>query len=245
MNSVPEFSASKRSYRSEIMDSLEFDRIEYRKALDQIEIINQWTLGYAPTIKAVSRLVDLARLKQFNRPIRILDIGFGGGDTLRVIAAWAKQKGVSVELTGVDLNPWAKDVAESKTSESHSIRFISKNAFELSPDESYDIILNALFMHHLNDEEIIRMLRWMSTHAKLGWFINDLHRSQIAYSFIKVATRLAGACNMVKKDAPLSVARSFTKSDWFNYIERAKIDRAQTEVKWHISFRYGVFWSRP
>ena len=40
-----------------------------------------------------------------------------------------------------------------------------------------DIVVSSLMAHHLEDEEIIALLRWMEATAQLGWFINDLERS--------------------------------------------------------------------
>ena len=39
-----------------------------------------------------------------------------------------------------------------------------------------DIVVSSLLAHHLEDEEIVALLRWMESTAQVGWFINDLER---------------------------------------------------------------------
>jgi hypothetical protein len=52
-------------------------------------------------------------------------------------------------------------------------------------DKTYDLIINSLTMHHLTDQEIVKLMQWMTAHARIGWSISDLDRRAIAYYFIK------------------------------------------------------------
>jgi hypothetical protein len=38
------------------------------------------------------------------------------------------------------------------------------------------VIVSSHFAHHLSDADLVRFLRWMEGAARLGWFVNDLHR---------------------------------------------------------------------
>ena len=91
-------------------------------------------------------------------------------------------------------------------------------------------------MHHFTDEELIIMLQWMKANAKIGFFINDLHRHPIAYHFIKIATKLFSGSYLVKNDAPLSVLRGFKKKEWENILLKAGIKHYTIQWKW--AFRY-------
>lgn len=227
-----------RLNKEELLDGSEFDFREYETTLRQLEIINHLTQGYAPTLAALKEIVRRVR----GRKLRVLDIGFGGGDTLRAIAKWAHREKVDLELSGVDLNPWAREYARRRTPESWGIRFRTMNVFDVPGDEEYDVILNALFMHHLSDAQIVPLLKWMSERACVAWFINDLQRHPLAYHFIKQATRLAGFNRMIQNDAPLSVARSFTLDDWRSYLRQAGLDEKSVRIRRLWSFRYGLLW---
>ena len=231
-------SLAKRSYSLELMDSGGFKYEELKQTLEQLRLINVLTDGYRPTFHAIESLLPKSR------PVRILDLGFGYGDMLRKIYVWAKSHGIAVELTGVDINPWAVDIAQRATPPDMPIQFQARNIFDFRSDEKFDIIINSLFMHHLKDAEILKVIEWMQEHSEQGWFINDLHRHPVAYYFIKVFTRAFGFNRLIQNDAPLSVARSFSRVEWENYLLQAKIPLKQARIHWHWTFRYGVLFQK-
>ena len=55
-------------------------------------------------------------------------------------------------------------------------RWLTGDALEYRPEQAVDIVVSSLMMHHLKDEEIIALLRWMEVTAQVGWF--DLERSE-------------------------------------------------------------------
>jgi SAM-dependent methyltransferase len=233
-------SMNARVDQPELMDLGDFGPTEYRRTLEELELINRLTDGYTPTLRAIARLA--ARTDR--RPLRILDVGFGYGDTLRAIATWAAKEKLEVELIGVDLNPEARMIAESATLPEQKIAYHTGDAFEFESGE-VDIVINSLFMHHLSDRQIPKFLEWMTEKARVGWFINDLHRHPVAYQFIKYASRALGFTRMIRHDAPLSVARSFRRRDWNGYLAEAHVPSGSVTTHWHWSFRICVLFEKP
>jgi trans-aconitate methyltransferase len=172
--------------------------------------------------------------------ISVIDIGCGGGDMLRRIWKWARERHFHLELIGIDLNPWSKKSAEQVTPSDAPIRFETANVFSLDPSRRADFIVSSLFAHHLTDGELIRFIQWMDRHATRGWFINDLHRHPLPCFFIKYAVRLLFANRMIQHDAPVSVARAFTASEWRHLLGEAGIPAEKTKIEWFFPFRYGV-----
>jgi SAM-dependent methyltransferase len=80
------------------------------------------------------------------------------------------------------------------------------------------------------DGEALRFLQWMEKHAEIGWFINDLSRSEFAYRFIRVFTRMAWLHPFVQQDAPISIARSFVPDDWQRLCGAAGLKDAGVEI---------------
>ena len=80
----------------------------------------------------------------------------------------------------------------------------------------------------------------MNEQATHGWFINDLHRHFIPYFFIKWVTHLLPVNRLVKNDAAVSVARSFTAEEWWRIIDEAGIARDRIKIKWFFPFRYSI-----
>jgi len=208
------------------------------ECLSQLEIINIGTLAYRPTLLWLSRV--LASFKP-GRPVTIFDIGCGGGDMLRKIAGWAARKGIAVDLVGIDINPLAKRVAEKHTPKTAPIRYETADIYTLGPDRRADFIISSLFTHHLDDAELRRFIGWMDAHAEQGWLSNDLHRHPVAYYGIKyILAFMPFAHPIVRNDAPVSVARAFTKEEWCTQLKDAGIPERQTTIEWHVPFRYSV-----
>lgn len=229
---------ARRSSASELMDTEAVPFEEFRQCLRHLETVNRWTFAYRPTFAWLNRIAD--RLEDRQQPLTILDVGSGHGDMLRRIADWAERRRIAVELRGVDLNPWSARAAMQATPANSPIRFVTSNVFDLPDDRPADLILSSLFTHHLADAELIRFLRWMTKQARVGWFVNDLHRHALPYHFIRSVMRLVPANRMVRHDAPVSVARAFTRQDWQRLIAEANLDPARISVKWFFPFRYGV-----
>ena len=216
------------------MDDLTLATDALRQNLDELATINTWLGGYRPVLDALARL--RARFPA-GRPLRVADLGSGGGDTLRHVARWARRNGVPVELTGIDANPFMLDYAAAKSTAYPEISYRQLDIF--SPEfraEPYDILTCSLFCHHFPDEELVPLLRQWQQQAGVAVVINDLHRHWLAYHSIKWLTRRLGGSYLVRHDAPLSVARAFRRADWVALLARAGI--TQYELRWRWAFRW-------
>lgn len=228
---------TRRSTCLEIMDTKSFSFEEFNHYLQVLERINFWTIAYRPTLNFFKQA--LGRMPP-QRTISILDVGCGNGDMLRQIGIWAQKHHINVKLAGVDLNPMAKLSAERAMPIGMPIYFETANIFDIHPAQPVDFIICSLFAHHLTAEENIRVLSWMNENAVLGWFINDLHRHSLPYTFIKYAIRFLCSNPYVQHDAPLSVARAFKKNDWLPILKEAGVPITKARIKWFFPFRYCV-----
>jgi 2-polyprenyl-3-methyl-5-hydroxy-6-metoxy-1,4-benzoquinol methylase len=225
-----------RASGPELMDDLTLANEALRQNLDELETINTWLGGYAPVLNALARLH--ARFPT-NRPLRVADLGSGGGDTLRHMAQWARKKGVALELTGIDANQFMLDYATAKSTDYPEISYRKFDIF--SPEfqsEPYDVLICSLFCHHFTDDELVVLLRQWQQQAQVAVVINDLHRHWLAYHSIKWLTRLLGGSYLVRHDAPLSVARAFRRADWVALLAKAGI--TNYELRWRWAFRWQV-----
>ena len=224
---------SRRSSERELMDG-DVDYETFRGCLRDLARVNIMSLGYRPTLGFLERLRRAGRL-DLGRPVEILDAGSGYGDTLRAVAAWAARHGVAVRLTGVDLNPHAARAAAEATPEGVPVRWLTGDAFDHRGEA--DVILSALFAHHLDDDAVVRFLRWMEARAG-AWFVNDLHRHPgpaRAFEPLAAALRLHP---FVRHDGPVSFRRAFVPVDWHGFLARAGIEGA--EVRRAAPFRLCV-----
>ena len=117
---------------------------------------------------------------------------------------------------------------------------MTANLFDYRPGGPVDIVLSALFAHHLDDDEVVRFLRWMEATARLGWFVSDLHRHTVPWHVFRAWSRLAGWHRFVQHDGPVSIARAFTRADWQGLVAQAGLPPDSVEIAWHAPFRLCV-----
>lgn len=199
---------------------------DFRGCLHSLEQINRWLLGYRPTLAWLER-----RPHGLRNPLHIADVGSGGGDLLRKIAGWARKRGIAVQLTGIDLNPYAARAAAESTPKELGITWVTCNALEYRPENKIDVIVSSLMAHHMEDEEIVALLRWMEANAEAGWFINDLERSEQSCRMFGWLDRLAGWHPFVRHDGFVSFRRAFREKDWERLLTAAKIAQKDVTVE--------------
>jgi SAM-dependent methyltransferase len=199
---------------------------DFRDCLRSLEQINRWLLGYRPTLTWLKRLPHGLR-----DPVHILDVGSGGGDLLRKIAGWARKRSIAVQLTGIDLNPHAARAAAESTPKELGITWMTGDALEYWPEKPVDIVVSSLMAHHLEDEEVVALLRWMEASARLGWFINDLERSEWSCRMFGWVEKVARWHRFVRHDGPVSFRRAFREEDWARLLTSAGVPREAVTVE--------------
>jgi len=227
-----------RSNTEELMDTELAGFDELRACLVDLTQVNGLTLAYRPTLAFFDRLAERGLPK--GRPLEVVDVGSGYGDMLRKVDAWAQRRGVAVSLTGIDLNPLARSAAVEATPRGRPIRWITANAFAYDPPSGIDVVISSLFTHHLTDPEVTRFLAWMEASARLGWFVNDLHRHPLPYHFFRHFAKVARYHRFVQHDGPVSVARAFVRNDWRGLLALAGVPEGAAQIAWWLPFRFCV-----
>jgi len=220
-----ELDFSRRADLHELMDE-PCDREVLRACLRDLARVNQWFLGYRPVLDWLKGMSRASR----NGPLRILDVGCGYGDGLRRIENWAREFGVAVKLTGLDLNPDAVAIAVEATLPGSAIQWLATDVFEHKMAEPAHLVVSSLFTHHLPDGDVVRFVRWMEAHAELGWFVNDLSRAPIPYHLFRWFSRAARLHPFVQHDGPVSFLRAFVADDWRRLCSLAGLGDDQIEI---------------
>ena len=219
-----------RSYQSELLDRPDIPFEDIRRNMQELNFINTWLGGHDITLAGLQPLVHRSK------PLTICEIGCGGGDNLAAIERWCRKNSILASFIGIDINPFCIEVAAKRLP--NGTKLIASDYKEALFDQPPDIIFSSLFCHHFTDREMVKQLQWMQANARLGFFINDLHRHSAAYYSIKVLTQLFSKSYLVKNDAPLSVARGFTKKEWIQLFNLAGISNFSIQWKW--AFRWLV-----
>jgi SAM-dependent methyltransferase len=214
-----------RARLSELMDQ-PCSREELQACLRDLARVNRWFLAYRPVLG----WLDSLGLRQNQPPVHIVDVACGYGDGLRRIERWAGNRNIRVQLTGLDLNPDAIDIAEKATLPSSRIQWVSSNVFSFQTRNPIDIVVSSLFTHHLSDTEIVEFLRWMEDNARIGWFINDLSRSEVPYRLFRWFSKITALHPFVQHDGPVSIARAFVPADWKRLCGDAGLSESQISI---------------
>lgn len=213
---------AERRITDEQMDDPALPAADYAAVLHDLAAVNRLTLAYRPTLAFLEATLG-------ERPhLRLLDVGFGDGDMLRVIAHWVRRRGITAELTGIDLNPRSAASAEAATPADMSIRYLTGNYPSLA-GEHFDVIVSSLVAHHMTETELIAFLEFMEREAAVGWFVNDLHRHGFAYLGFPILARIMRWHPIVRSDGQLSIARSFRADEWNALLVRAEISHVKVQ----------------
>jgi 2-polyprenyl-3-methyl-5-hydroxy-6-metoxy-1,4-benzoquinol methylase len=233
-------SLATRSLQPEQMDGDDLSAEDFAAVIADLARVNGVTRARPPTLAFIRRAL---RGVPIDTPVTILDVGFGDGDMLRAIARMLHDRR-SLRLIGYDINPRSAPAARAHTPPGLPIDYVTGDAFAIDPAEPVDIVISSLVTHHMTDPEIVRFLAWMEGRAARGWFVNDLHRSGIAYHGFRLLAAVARWHPIVRHDGALSVRRSFTRSDWLRLIAKAGPDPATIRLRWHLPFRWCLARSR-
>lgn len=223
---------SNRSDQKELLDRNDIRFEDIKQNMKELDFINKWLGGHKVTIDGVQQLMQRVSYPQ---PIRICEIGCGGGDNLRVVKQWCEKKNISASFIGIDINPHCIAFAQSRN-ENEGIEFICSDYSKINFENKPHFIFSSLFCHHFTDEELKQQFEWMQRNTVLGFFVNDLQRHPLAYHSIKMLTQLFSKSYLVKNDAPLSVLRGFHKKEIAQLLRELSINHYQLQWKW--AFRW-------
>ncbi|RFM29844.1 methyltransferase domain-containing protein [Deminuibacter soli] len=222
-----------RSYQPELLDADDLPFEDIRRNMHELQVINQWLGGHDITLKGFKALLPKAADKN---NIHICEIGCGGGDNLAAIVAWGKRHGINIQCTGIDIKQYCIDVAQQHPLLQQNMQWITSDYRAVDFARKPDIIFCSLFCHHFTEQALVQQLQWMQQNSTAGFFINDLHRHQLAYFSIHWLTQLFSRSYLVKNDAPLSVARGFIKTEWQQLLQQANIHHYN--LRWQWAFRH-------
>lgn len=231
---MPDFST--RSNEPEIMDDFEIADNGLIQTLHEIETINQLLGGNHVTLQGIGELLKKHPKEQ---PIRIADLGCGGGEMLRLIWDRFSEEYPNLQLIGYDANPTIIAHAQKKAISYSAIQFVCEDILsDKFQASSFDIIICTLFTHHFDNQQLLEMLNGWYKQVGTGVVINDIHRHWFAFYSIKMLVGLLSKSYMTRYDAKLSVLRSFKKSEIIELL--AQSNWTNNSIKWKWAFRWQI-----
>jgi SAM-dependent methyltransferase len=227
---------SRRSTESEWLDSADASPDELELVLRDLARFNGAMLGHWPVINWLRTAIKDSPKE---RTLSLVDVGCGYGDLLRAIRRWARKRGLTIRLIGLDLNRETVRIAQAATDDADEIDYRVMDIFHFAPPVPIDFVVSSLLTHHMSDDLIVQFLQWMEQNARKGWMIYDLQRHPVPFHFIDLMGKLTRLHPMVIHDGRISVARSLTRAEWLARISEAGIAHDAVRLRWFL-FRFVI-----
>ena len=222
---------SKRRLLQELMDSDGLDLDRHLQALRALSRVSLLSLTARRTWREV-----LTTIENNSRPFRILDVACGGGDVVVALKQKAEREGVSLEVHGCDKSAvaldYARDLARARGVEAHFFR----GDVEESPlPIGFDLVCSSLFLHHLEDEAVVRLLSQMAFSGR-AILVQDLIRSKTGYALAYGTLRAVSRSQVARVDGVRSVQSSFRIDEVAELAKQAHLAGASIQRCWPQRF---------
>ena len=222
-----------RNLRDELLDLDEAPYEEVRDSLNDVATVNRYLSGYRVLLHHSEKLL---KEHQLDRPFTVLDAATGSADQPVALVRLARRLGISIQITAIDINSKMLKMAKDEICEYPEIRLVQCDVLALPfKDEGFDLAVNNLSLHHFTWDNAVAILKSIYKSARLGFLVNDLHRSRIAHAAIFLLTRIFTRNRLTRYDAPVSVMNAFTPSEFRELAIQAKI--YPFEIHRHFPYR--------
>jgi SAM-dependent methyltransferase len=222
-----------RHRQPEEMDRPDIAEPDFAGSLHALERIN-WLSGSAGVLWPSIR--DLAR-GPGSAPLSLLDIATGAGDIPLRLWNKARRAGIALAVHGCDRSGHAVRFASQRAQAAHAdVQFFQLDALNDPFPDAYDIVTTSLFLHHLEAEQALELLRRMAVAARRLVLVNDLNRCRRGFLLAWVGARLLSRSPVAHVDAPRSVEGAFTPQEALELARRAGWEGATVARRWPCRF---------
>ncbi|WP_229784860.1 class I SAM-dependent methyltransferase [Deinococcus radiotolerans] len=189
------------------MDEPDCDLSTLRRTYARFELLNALVSGWRRVYRTAVRPALIP-----GRTMTLLDIGCGGGDVARHLAAWARRDGLRLQVTAIDADARAITYAAAQPT-SADVTFRAALSGDLVREgQRFDFVTSNHLLHHLTGEEFTALLRDCEQLCRGRVLHSDLTRSALAYRLFTPLS-LAFPGTFIREDGPLSIRRSFTRAE--------------------------------
>jgi len=198
---IPNF--SKRAEIPELMDDPNCDEAKLLRTVGQFASINRLVSRYRTILK--KHVLDDMRP---GREYHLVDMGAGGCDIDVWLLQAAKKRGLDLRITACDIDPRIIAHARSAFGTFQGLEIREVDLLENEFNEPVDYVFANHFLHHLDSETIVRLLKIWHPRVRRKMLFSDLHRtfpSYLGYAMLSLFYRNSFA----RVDGLISIRRGF------------------------------------
>jgi len=181
-------------------------------------VVNRWLGGAHATL---AHAIPLLR-NSASDPVRVLDAACGGGDLSRFLVDAARRHGKRTAVIGLDLSRHVITCARRLSADYPEIRFVVGDALRPPFREgTFDIVIMPTFIHHLQPEQIVPLLRTARGISRGAVIVEDLVRSPWACLGFWIFSRVMRFHPISIHDGQVSVCRAYIPREIIEMVHRA------------------------
>lgn len=215
----------------ELLDADSGTPAEIATALSDLRNINQWFGGVDTT---QSMIAEVARKTGANS-LSLLEVAAGAGYVPLSAGARLGESGLKLQVTLLDR-------AHSHLNKNGNSA-VAGDALALPfANESFDVVSCCLFIHHLEQQEIIQFVNEGLRVCRVAVIINDVVRNPVHLALVYLSLPLYRG-RFTHHDAPASVRRAYTVAELHQILGQTVA--AEVNIKPHRLFRMGaIAWKK-
>jgi ubiquinone/menaquinone biosynthesis C-methylase UbiE len=209
----------------ELLDSDSGTPQEISDSLADLRWLNRNFGGISTTTRLLHRVASQIGLKR----VSFLDVAGASGDVAAGSRAELQEMGIGMEVTVLD---------RSASHLNSDMASVVGDAFHLPfRNNAFDVVGSALFIHHLEPEQIVEFANECLRVCAHACIINDLRRGYFHY-LTAYAGRLLYKSRITTHDSVASVRRAYTRDELREILESSKA--ATIDFSDHYFSRMGV-----
>ncbi len=232
----------KRRVSNELLDSDSGTEAEISHALIDLRHINSW-FGGVSTSRAM--IEDMTRWCKNSPPLTLsmLEVAAGSGYVSRRVKEQVRSKGIQLEITLLDRASSHLGSQPNNGTTTHLRRNVVGDALALPfADNSFDLVGCNLFLHHLDDAQIVQFVNESLRCCRIAVLINDLVRSPLHLAMVYASLPLYRS-RITRNDAPASVKQAYTPDEVTRLLRQTAA--AKVDVRRYFLYRMGIVaWKR-
>lgn len=181
--------------------------------------------------------------KRARRPLQVLDVASGGGDLPRRLDALARRAGIELRWILSDRSRQALQPSLARSREAGMTCEGAVIDAVHEPLPQADVVINSLFLHHLDVPDAVRLLQSMRAAARMAVGVTDLRRTRRALALVWLGSRTLTRSVVVHHDAIASVRAAHDPAEVRTLAARAGLHDAAVQVMDPVRWR--LWWERP